>query len=110
MRKLTEQLLGTYRCINEVYYKSVEWLSHLRCAAHAAPWPCCRKKKERMKEREEKREAEFNIREGQVLQGKYRVQTQLGKGSFGQVSGPEPEAPQRHALLSHAPWILATLP
>ena len=38
-----------------------------------------------MKEREKAKDSEFDIQTGQVLDGRFRVETQLGKGSFGQV-------------------------
>lgn len=65
VRKLTTNLLLTYKHINEVYYK---------------------KKRERQKQKEEGRKAyDFEVREGQMLHSRYRVQKSLGKGSFGQV-------------------------
>jgi len=47
----------------------------------------CRKKQERNKEKDSQKDTEFEIKEGQVLNNRYRVQNALGKGSFGQVRG-----------------------
>jgi hypothetical protein len=91
VRKLTENLLNTYREINEAYYKCVyDWLQgclHKRQLLR-------RKKQERNKEKEGQKDTEFEIKEGQVLHNRYRVQTSLGKGSFGQVG----VAPAFHTL------------
>ncbi|KAA0164703.1 hypothetical protein FNF31_02241 [Cafeteria roenbergensis] len=65
VRKLTTELLKTYKHINEVYYK---------------------KKRERQRQREAaKKTYDFQVKIGEVLNGRYEVQKELGKGSFGQV-------------------------
>ena len=83
VRKLTENLLNTYREINDAYYKCV-WSSARRLAG-AQTAALRRKKQERNKEKDSQKDTEFEIKEGQVLNGRYRVQNALGKGSFGQV-------------------------
>lgn len=66
LRKLTTGLLVTYRKINERYYQA---------------------RKER--QRNEKKEADYQVSVGDVLGGKYRVKSSMGKGSFGQVVSAE---------------------
>ena len=83
LRKLSVDLIKTYKHINEVYYTKTK-----RQNPHqgAADQPHSKKDKIQYNEGYDDENYDYIIRRGERWLDKYEIDTLIGKGSFGQVS------------------------